>query len=100
MLKHIVMWKFIDGALGQSSQAHAMWMKQHLEALMGVVPEIKQIEVGVNTSKSPMAYDAVLTLVVEDTEALQRYRLHPEHQKISQHCHEVRSSRTVVDYFI
>ncbi len=55
---------------------------------------------GINTSKSPMAYDAVLTLVVEDAEALQRYRLHPEHQKISQHCHEVRSSRTVVDYIV
>ena len=47
-----------------------------------------------------MAYDAVLTLVVEDAEALQRYRLHPDHQKISQHCHEVRSSRTVVDYIV
>ena len=47
-----------------------------------------------------MAYDAVLTLVVEDAEALQRYRLHPEHQKISQHCYEVRSSRTVVDYIV
>ncbi|MGN1353820.1 MAG: Dabb family protein [Alloprevotella sp.] len=100
MLKHIVMWKFIDGALGQSSESHAKWMKQHLEALKGVVPEIIQIEVGINTSKSPMAYDAVLTLVVEDAEALQRYRLHPEHQKISQHCHEVRSSRTVVDYYL
>lgn len=100
MSKHIVMWPFMDGVLGQSSQAHAIWMKQHLEALMDEVPEIKQIEVGVNTSKSPMAYDAELTLVVDDAEALQRYRLHPEHQKISQHCHEVRSSRTVVDYII
>ena len=72
MLKHIVMWKFIDGALDQSAADHALWMKQHLEALVGVVPEIKQLEVGINSSNSPMAYDAVLTLVVEDTDALQR----------------------------
>ena len=100
MLKHIVMWKFIDGAHDRSCAEHALWIKEHLEALQGVVPEIIHIEVGINSSKSPMAYDAVLTLVVEDAEALQRYRLHPEHQKISQYCHEVRSARTVVDYII
>ena len=98
MLKHIVMWKFIDGALDQSAADHALWMKQHLEALVGVVPEIKQLEVGINSSNSPMAYDAVLTLVVDDTDALQRYRQHPAHQEISQYCHAVRSARVVVDY--
>ena len=66
MLKHIVMWKFIDGAQDKSAVEHSLWMKCHLEALVGVVPEIKQLEVGVNTSSSPMAYDAVLTLVVDD----------------------------------
>ena len=98
MLKHIVMWKFIDGAQDKSAVEHALWMKCHLEALVGVVPEIKQLEVGVNTSSSLMAYDAVLTLVVDDAEALQRYRQHPAHQEISQYCHAVRSARVVVDY--
>ena len=100
MLKHIVMWKFIDGAQGRSATEHALWMKSHLEALVGQIPEIKSLEVGVNISSSPMAYDAVLTLVVEDAEALRRYREHPAHQEISQYCHEVRSARTVVDYNI
>ena len=53
-----------------------------------------------DSSCSLMAYDAVQTLVVEDAEALRRYREHPAHQEISQHCHEVRSARTVVDYNI
>lgn len=100
MLKHIVMWKFIDGALDQSAADHALWMKQHLEALVGVVPEIRHLEVGINTSHSPMAYDAVLTLTVDDADALQRYRQHPAHQEISQHCHAVRSARVVVDYTV
>lgn len=94
------MWKFIDGAQGRSATEHALWMKSHLETLPAQIPEIRRIEVGVNVSASPMAYDAVLTLVVDDTEALQRYRSHPAHQEISQYCHEVRSARVVVDYNI
>lgn len=98
MLKHIVMWRFIDGAEGKSRAQHAAWMKTHLEALVGTVPEIRSLEVGVNGSQSPMAYDAVMTLTVDDAEALRRYRLHPAHQAISEHCHAVRESRVVVDY--
>lgn len=98
MLKHVVMWKFIDGAQGCSATEHALWMKDHLEALPALIPEIRQLEVGVNVSDSPMAYDAVLTLVIDDAEALARYRNHPAHQEISQHCHEVRSARVIVDY--
>ena len=94
------MWKFIDGAKDQSVSQHAAWMKEHLEALVGVIPEIRSLEVGINRSLSPMAYDAVLTLTADDADALQRYRQHPAHQAISQYCHEVRSARTVVDYDI
>ena len=100
MLKHVVMWKFIDGADGMEVREHALWIKEQQDALVGEVPEIISLEVGVNHSDSPMAYDAVLTLVVEDAEALKRYRQHPAHQAISEHCHAVRESRVVVDYYI
>ena len=46
MFKHIVMWRFIDGANGKSKQEHALWAKESLEALVGVVPEIISLEVG------------------------------------------------------
>ena len=48
MLKHIVMWRFIDGANGKSKKEHALWVKENLEALVGVIPEIRSLEVGVN----------------------------------------------------
>ncbi|MBQ2270127.1 MAG: Dabb family protein [Bacteroidaceae bacterium] len=98
MLKHIVMWSFIDGAADKSRAEHAAWMKEHLEALVGVVPEIRSLEVGINQSTSPMAYDAVLTLVVDDADALKRYREHPAHIEISEYCQAVRQARVVVDY--
>ena len=40
MLKHVVMWKFKDGVEGKSRRDQALWMKEHLEALVGVVPQI------------------------------------------------------------
>ena len=36
MFKHIVMWRFIDGANGKSKKEHALWVKENLEALVGV----------------------------------------------------------------
>ena len=48
MLKHIVMWRYKDGAEGKSSKEHAQWMKQNLEALISVVPEIQSLENGID----------------------------------------------------
>ena len=70
MFKHIVMWRFIDGANGKSKQQHAQWVKEHLEALVGVIPEIKALEVGINVCVAGTAYDAVLVSAFEDADAL------------------------------
>ena len=53
MLKHIVMWRYKDGAEGKSSKEHAQWMKQNLEALVGVVPEIQSLEYGIDENVHP-----------------------------------------------
>ncbi len=98
MLKHIVMWKFKEDVDGCSPQDHARWMKEHLEALVGVIPEIRFLEVGVDTNHGEMAYDAVLISVFDDAEAMERYKKHPAHQAVSTYCKKVRLSRTVVDY--
>ncbi|MDR1755954.1 MAG: Dabb family protein [Culturomica sp.] len=99
MLKHIVAWKLKAEAEGKSKTENAAWMKKHLEALYGVIPELKALEVGININPSEMAYDAVLTSSFEDEKALERYKIHPEHVKISSYCEKIRESRVVVDYW-
>lgn len=98
MLKHIVMWRFIEGAGGKSRVEHAQYMKEHLEALVGVVPEIVSMEVGVNEKPSATAYDAVLISTFENREALDRYKVHPAHKAVAVYCKEVRELRADVDY--
>lgn len=99
MLKHIVMWKLEEFAEGKSKAENAQWMKEHLEALVGVIPQIKSLEVGVNVNKSDAAYDAVLVSVFESEEDLNAYQHHPEHVKVSSYCNKIRISRVVADYY-
>ncbi len=100
MLKHIVMWRFRENAEGKSRREHALWMKENLEALVGVIPQIQTLEVGVNEFESDAAFDAVLTVTFLSKEDLDIYKVHPAHVAVSKHCESVRETRVVVDYFV
>lgn len=99
MIKHIVMWKLKNEANGQTKQENALKIKQKLEALVGVIEEIKALEVGVNCNTADeAAYDACLISEFETMDALARYQVHPEHKKVSAFVKEVRLARTCVDF--
>ncbi len=98
MLKHIVMWKFKPEAEGRTRKENAFWMKERLEELVGKIPEILSLEVGVNVNESESAYDAVLVSAFEDKNAFISYKNNPLHQVVSEYCKKVRESRIVVDY--
>ena len=100
ILKHIVMWKFKDEAEGRTRTENAQWMKEHLEALVGQVPELLSAEVGINIRESEAAYDAVLTATFRSIRDLETYKNHPLHQEISNYCKKVRISRIVADYWV
>ena len=100
ILKHIVMWKFKDVAEGLTKMENAQWMKEHLEGLVGQIPELLTAEVGINIKESEAAYDAVLTATFHSMEDLDTYKNHPLHQEISNYCKKVRISRIVADYWV
>lgn len=66
MLKHIVMWKLKEFAEGKTKAENALIMKESLERLVGIVPEIISLQVGINEKESDMAYDAVLISTFQD----------------------------------
>ena len=100
ILKHIVMWKFKDEAEGHTRAENAQWMKEHLEALVGKIPELLSAEVGINIKESDAAYDAVLTATFRNTDDMETYKNHPLHQEVTNYCKKVRISRVVCDYFV
>ena len=52
----------------------------------------------INEKESDMAYDAVLISTFANAEALARYKVHPEHVKVSNYCKKIRESRAFVDF--
>ena len=98
MFKHIVMWRFIDGANGKSKSEHALWVKENLEALVGVIPEIRSLEVGINVCSAGTAYDAVLVSVFDDAEAMERYKVHPAHVAVAAYFKGITEGRAEADY--
>ena len=99
MLKHVVMWKLKEQAEGKTKNENALWMKEHLEALRNLIPEIVSLEVGININKSDMAYDAVLISSFKNEHDLEIYKTHPEHVKIGDYCKKIRESRVVTDFY-
>lgn len=88
MLVHIVMFKFKE----ENKKANIIQAKQMLENLMGAVPTLRSIDVGVNFIPSDRAMDLSLIAVFESKEGLEMYDAHPEHQKV------VTFIKSVVEY--
>ncbi len=98
MLKHIVMWKLKEQAGGRTKAENALWMKEHLEALVGVVPQLRSARVGINVVASDGNYDAVLVSTFDNEADLNAYKVHPAHVAVSDYCKSVRESRVAIDY--
>jgi hypothetical protein len=100
LIKHIVMWKLKDHALGNGKGTNARLLKEKLEALEGKIPGLLRIEVGLDKSGAPEAADVILHSELESWEALESYQNHPLHQEVVPFVAEIRSERRVADYEI
>jgi hypothetical protein len=99
MIKHIVMWRFKEQAEGKTKKENIQIVKKDLEALAGVIPQIRELEVGVNINfQASTAYDAVLVSTFDSWEDLNAYRADPRHKKAASYNKLVRTERVVVDY--
>lgn len=98
MIKHIVMWRLFNFADGASKQENAQRLKEMLLSLPAKIPQIKQMEVGLNIDRTDAASDVVLYSEFDSLEDLKAYQMHPEHQKVVEFLNKVRSEKRVVDY--
>jgi len=91
MIKHIVMWKFKPG-----TEEGMMEFIAGLRGLFGVIPQIREQEVGVNCVDGN--YDAVLVSAFDSLEDLAAYKADPRHVAVSSLCKAIRLDRVAVDY--
>lgn len=98
MIKHIVMWSVKDEHEGMSRAQIAEKIKTDLENLAGVIPEIIDIEVGINEKESPAACDISLYSEFASWDDMAAYQQHPNHQAVVDFVKQVVTERHVVDY--
>lgn len=100
MIKHIVMWKLKDSAEGRTKAENAKMMKQKLESMPPLIPELDSVEVGIHMFEGggdPIC-DVVLIAECENEEHLHAYAAHPEHKKVVEFILKVVNERRVVDF--
>lgn len=98
MIKHIVMFKFLEFANGKTANENANLGKSMLEKLPSEITEIKEFEVGLNINPGEKGFDLVLNSSFQDMKALKRYKIHPKHIEVLDFFNEVRDITRYVDY--
>ena len=99
MIRLLVLFQLSEEAEGRSKAENARIIKEELEALQGVIPEIRRIEVKINhEAASDGNYDILLESEFDSLEDLQRYAMHPEHLKVGGYVSKVRTARAAIDY--
>jgi hypothetical protein len=98
MIKHIVFWKFHDTAAGRTKEENLELAKHMMEGMVGKVPGIVKLEVGLH--KDPAEHNGDLALYSEfnSWKDLDVYRVHPEHEKVKDFLADVRYEVRAVDY--
>ncbi len=94
MVVHIVFFKFKP----ENRQANMIEAKRKLEQLLGSVPTLQSIDVGINFAEEERAMDMSIVTTFSSKEALEAYAVHPEHLKVVAFIKEVCEYTKVVDY--
>ena len=100
MIKHIVLWKFLDEAEGHTKEENMDIIRTGLTALLPIIPQIRSFEIGKDVLHSEMSYDMALIMTFDSLDDLETYKKHPEHQKVSAYVKKVRSARVSADFVI
>ena len=73
-------------------------MQRALQSLLGVVPGMSSLEVGVAGAGDEHGADVVLISTHDDWEALAAYQKHPAHLEVARLIAEFKTERRVLDF--
>lgn len=94
MVKHIVMFKLKPEAKKDAPER----AKKELEAMVGVAPTLRSMEVGIDFAENNPSADLVLTATFDDRKGLEVYAVDPAHLAFLAWFKPLITIRTVVDY--
>ena len=93
MIKHVVLAKFKQEVTAEEITG----LKKSLAALPGMIPEIKGYDFGEDL-RAEKSHDFALVSTFEDTEALRRYLMQPDHVIVGKMIRSLCTSLQIVDF--
>ena len=97
MVRHIVLWNFVEGLSDTEKAEAGEKMKNLLEPIKELVPGAVEIQVVPNQLASSNR-DIALISVFETVEALAAYQNHPAHVEAGKYVRSVTCNRSCMDY--
>ena len=94
MITHLVFFKFKP----ETNSAEIQQLADGLGGLPQKIEEIREFRFGPDMIRSERSYDFGLVSSFDDLDALQRYQVHPDHQKVVAHVKAISSSVVAVDF--
>ena len=97
MVRHIVLWNFVEGLSDAEKAEAGEKMKALLEPIQELIPGAVEIQVVPNQLASSNR-DIALISTFETVEALSTYQNHPAHVEAGKYVGSVPCDRTCMDY--
>lgn len=94
MITHLVFLKF----KAETTEAEIQQLAEGLGGLPQKIEEIREFRFGTDVIHSERSYDFGLVSSFDDLDALQRYQVHAEHQKVGAHIKAITSGVVAVDF--
>lgn len=99
MIRHIVMWN-LAGDSPEEKRHNIDLLRRSFHSLLGRIPGLRHLEIGVDHSGVDYACDVVLYSEFDSQAALDAYATHPEHLRVKAEIGAMRISRHQVDYAV
>ena len=96
-VKHIVMWNIL-GHTPEEKARNTHKLKAAFEGMLGRIPGLRVLEIGVDFSRVDYACDVVLYSEFDSRESLNAYAEHPEHLRVRRELEGLRIARHQVDF--
>ena len=93
MITHILTFRFSDRSPSQVAAC-----KAKLDGLLGIVPSLRTMVVGINVVESPRAHDLGLIATFDDLDGLRAYQVHPAHEEVAAYLRRAAETIAAVDF--
>ena len=97
MVRYCVMWKFKPSD-GKTVKELAEDVKEKYQSLLGLVPGLTNIEIGINRNEGKTSYDAVMIADFENWEALAAYKADDMRDNVIEYVKTIAEVRAKVEY--